>query len=163
MSNQFNTQQYNVEGYSSTSSGPFAPLTYFNTYNLNQYNAQGYSTTNNSPQPIIVTGTKYNSIQYNDEAYNFLPTFAAIDLFDAITITDSSLVKKVVNKPIAGSLTLSEQITGKTIGKKVNDTLGLLEVAFTSGIGKVVAENLDIDVWLSIDADSDDKSDFMEP
>ena len=126
-------------------------------YNELTYNTEGYSTTNNSPSTIPAVDESYNAFQYNGQQYNFESSVTLINLpSDLVGIVDT-VSKTIVMLPITDSLSLGD-VLRKGVNSTKNEFLGL-DTHLTRRVNsKGLAENIDLDLWLSIDKNDNNPS-----
>jgi len=129
-------------------------------YNSSEYNTQGYSTTNNNPSTTpLQDSTYYNGFQYNEESYNGTPGVAWLQLSDSMPMIDS--VAKSISKPLSESVSFLDTVS-KSGTKVFTSFLSMEDQIIKEVLEKKVVEDVDIDIWLTIDK-NDDNSSFREP
>lgn len=103
----------------------------------------------------------YNEQKYNENQYNDNAIFSLINLpADIISIADNIIAKTItIGSILAESLSTSGSLL-KSIIKSTSDFLNTLEQITQKNIDiKGLADDLDIDLWLTIDK-NDDNSKF---
>lgn len=103
---------------------------------------------------------KFGTRKYGTFHYGFESLFSHVQLADSFSITDG-VVTFNGDKIAVEAVAISDVLT-KDGTKKLNDFVSILETALSKEVtNKVLAEAVDLDLWLTIDR-NDNNSKFTE-